>query len=60
MTNEDYILEILMEAESMGIRQEVLDLSLKIRQENNLIDTHTSIEESFQYLKLKIQEYNSI
>lgn len=60
MTNEDYILEILMEAESMGIRQEVLDLSLKIRQENNLIDTHTSIEKAFQYLKLKIQEYNSI
>jgi hypothetical protein len=60
MTNEDFILEILMEAESMGIRKEVLDLSLKIREENSLIDTHTSIERAFHYMKSKLQEYNKV
>lgn len=60
MTNEDFIYEILMEAESLGIRKEVLDLSKKIKEEHKLIDTNTSIEKAFYYMKSKLQEYNNV
>lgn len=60
MTNEDFIYEILMEAESLGIRKEVLDLSKKIKEEHKLIDVNISIEKSFHYLKSKLQEYNNV
>jgi hypothetical protein len=60
MTNEDFIFELLMEAESMGIRQEVLELSTKIKEENKLIDINTSIERAFQHMKTKLQEYNNV
>jgi hypothetical protein len=60
MTNEDFIYEILMEAESLGIRKEVLDLSKKIKEEHKLIDTNTSIEKAFYYMKVKLQEYNNV
>lgn len=60
MTNEDFIYEILMEAESLGIRKEVLDLSKKIKEEHKLIDTNTSIEKAFYYIKVKLQEYNNV
>jgi hypothetical protein len=60
MTNEDFIYEILMEAESLGIRKEVLDLSKKIKEEHQLIDYNTSIEKAFYYIKAKVQEYNNV
>lgn len=60
MTNEDFIYEILMEAESLGIRKEVLDLSKKIKEEHKLIDYNTSIEKAFYYMKSKLQEYNNV
>jgi len=47
MTNEEFTLEILMEAESLGIRKEVLELSHKIKQENEFMDINTSIEKAF-------------
>ena len=60
MTNEEFIFGILMEAESLGIRKEVLDLSTKIKEENKLMDMNTSIEKAFYYMKSKLQEYNNI
>lgn len=60
MTNEDFIFELLMEAESLGIRKEVLELSHKIKEDNKLIDINTSIERAFQYMKQQIQQYNNV
>jgi hypothetical protein len=60
MTNEEFIFGILMEAESLGIRKEVLDLSTKIKGENKLMDMNTSIEKAFYYMKSKLQEYNNV
>lgn len=60
MTNEDFIFGLLMEAESLGIRKEVLDLSTKIKEENKLMDMNTSIEKAFYYIKSKLQEYNNV
>lgn len=60
MTNEEFTLEILMEAESLGIRKEVLELSNKIKQENELMDINSSIERAFQHMKTKLQEYNNV
>jgi hypothetical protein len=60
MTNEEFIFNLLMEAESLGIRKEVLDLSTKIKEENRLMDINTSIEKSFHYMKSKLQEYNNV
>jgi hypothetical protein len=60
MTNEEFTLEILMEAESLGIRKEVLELSNKIKQENEFMDINSSIERAFQHMKAKLQEYNNV
>jgi hypothetical protein len=60
MTNEEFTLEILMEAESLGIRKEVLELSNKIKDENKLTDINVSIEKAFHYMKSKLQEYNNV
>jgi hypothetical protein len=60
MTNEEFIFNLLMEAESLGIRKEVLDLSTKIKGENKLMDMNTSIEKAFYYMKSKLQEYNNV
>ena len=60
MTNEEFTQELLMEAESLGIRKEVLELSNKIKQENKFMDINTSIERAFQNIKTKLQEYNNV
>jgi hypothetical protein len=60
MTNEEFTQELLIEAESLGIRKEVLELSNKIRQENEFMDINTSIEKAFHYMKSKLQEYNNV
>jgi hypothetical protein len=60
MTNEEFTLELLMEAESLGIRKEVLELSHKIKDENKLMDINTSIEKAFHYMKSKLQEHNNV
>lgn len=58
MTNEKLTFELLMEAESMGIRQEVLELSNKIRQENELMDINLAIEKAYKYLKTQQENRN--
>jgi len=60
MTTEEFIFGLLMEAESLGIRKEVLELSTKIKEENKLMDVNTSIERAFQHMKTKLQEYNNV
>ena len=60
MTNEEFTQELLMEAESLGIRKEVLELSNKIKQENEFMDINTSIERAFHHIKTKLQEYNNV
>jgi len=60
MTNEEFIQELLIEAESLGIRKEVLELSNKINQENEFMDINSSIEKAFQHIKIKLQEYNKV
>jgi hypothetical protein len=60
MTNEEFTQELLIEAESLGIRKEVLELSHKIKDENKLMDINTSIEKAFHYMKSKLQEYNNV
>jgi len=60
MTNEEFIQELLIEAESLGIRKEVLELSNKINQENEFMDINSSIERAFEHIKIKLQEYNKV
>jgi hypothetical protein len=60
MTNEEITQELLIEAESLGIRKEVLDLSHKIKEEHKLIDINVAIEKAFYYMKSKLQEYNNV
>jgi hypothetical protein len=60
MTNEEFTQELLIEAESLGIRKEVLELSHKIKDENKLMDINTSIEKAFHYMKSKLQQYNNV
>lgn len=60
MTNEDFIYELLLEAETLGIRTQVLELSCKIKEENKLIDINVSIEKAFHHMKSKLQEYNNV
>jgi hypothetical protein len=51
MTAEKYVLSILIESESLGIRTEVLELSRKIRESEPKMDINTSIEIAFNTLK---------
>jgi uncharacterized protein YeeX (DUF496 family) len=51
MTNEEIIDEILYEASELKIREEVLDLSKKLRDSNPRMSLLESIELSFKHLK---------
>jgi hypothetical protein len=51
MTTEKYVLELLIEADSLGIRTEVLELSRKLREVEPKMDINTSIENAFNTLK---------
>lgn len=50
MTNEEHIEEILMEASSMNLRNDVLNLSSELRETNPKLDRTTSIELAFSKL----------
>jgi len=51
MSNEEIIDEILHEASELKIREEVLNLSTKIRETNPKMTLLESIELSFKHLK---------
>jgi hypothetical protein len=51
MTAEKYIFELLIEAESLGIRAKVLSLSREIRENEPKMDINTSIEIAFNTIK---------
>lgn len=51
MTTEKYILELLIEADTLGIRTEVLELSRKLRESEPKMDINKSIEIAYNTLK---------
>jgi hypothetical protein len=51
MTSEKFILELLIESETLGIRTKVLELSKKIRESEPKMDINTSIEIAFNTIK---------
>lgn len=51
MTNEEIVEEILTEASELKIRQEVLELSKKLRDMNPKMPLLESIELAFKHLK---------
>ena len=51
MTTEDYIIEILMEAEALGIREEVIQYSRHLREINIRIDRLSAYEVAISKLK---------
>jgi hypothetical protein len=51
MTSEKFIFELLIESEELGIRNDVLSLSRKIRERETKMDINTSIEIAFNTIK---------
>jgi hypothetical protein len=51
MTNEEIVEEILIEAAQLKIREEVLELSKKLRETNPRMTLLQSLELSFNHLK---------
>jgi hypothetical protein len=51
MTSEKFIFELLIEAESLGVRTKVLSLSREIRDSEPKMDINTSIEIAFNIIK---------
>jgi hypothetical protein len=51
MTSEKFILELLFESESLGIRTKVFELSKKIRDREPKMDINTSIEIAFNTIR---------
>jgi hypothetical protein len=51
MTSEKFIFELLIEAESLGVRTKVLSLSREIRDSEPKMDINTSIEIAFNTIK---------
>jgi hypothetical protein len=50
MTNEKYTEELLIKSHSLGIKDEVFDLSKKLRVEDRTLDMHGSIHQAFEEL----------
>ena len=50
MTNEEHIEEILLEASSINLRKETLELSNQLRETNPHLDRVSSIELAFSKL----------
>ena len=50
MTNEQYTEELLIKSHSLGIKDEVFELSKKLRVEDRTLDMHGSIQQAFQEL----------
>jgi hypothetical protein len=51
ITSEKFIFELLIEAESLGVRTKVLSLSREIRDSEPKMDINTSIEIAFNTIK---------
>ena len=50
MTTEQFTEEILIKSHSLGIKDEVFDLSKKLRGEDRTLDMHGSIHQAFEEL----------
>jgi len=51
MTTEDYVIEILMEAEALGIREEVIQYARHLREINIRMDRLSAYEVAISKLK---------
>ncbi len=51
MTNEDYIIEILLKAEKLGIREQLLIETSKIQKVNSKLSLIDALEQIFKVLK---------
>jgi len=51
MTTEDYVIEILMEAEALGIREEVMQYARHLREINIRMDRLSAYEVAISKLK---------
>lgn len=50
MTNEQYTEEVLIKSHSLGIKDEVFELSKQLREDNPTLDFYGSIEKAFYKL----------
>lgn len=50
MTNEEFTEEILYKSHSLGIKDELWELSFKLRKEDRTLDLHGSIQMAFEQL----------
>lgn len=55
MTTEKYIVELLINADTLGIRTKVLELSKKLREVEPRMDINKSIEIAYNTLKKENQ-----
>ena len=50
MTNEEYIEELLIKSHSLGIKDQVFELSKQLKQEDRTLDMHGSIQQAYEQL----------
>lgn len=50
MTSEKFTEELLYESHSMGIRDDVMNLASKLREEDRTLDFHGAVEKAFHKL----------
>ena len=56
MTSSERIEEILIEADQLGLRKEVIDYSVELREINPKLDRVSSIEVAYNLIKDAINE----
>jgi len=50
MTNEQYTEELLIKSHSLGIREQVFELSKKFQEKDRTLDMHGSIQKAYEQL----------
>jgi hypothetical protein len=50
MTNEQYTEELLIKSHSLGIKDQVFELSRQLQEQDRTLDMHGSIQQAFQEL----------
>ena len=50
MTNEQYTEELLIKSHSLGIKDQVFELSKQLQQQDRTLDMHGSIQQAFEQL----------
>ena len=50
MTNEEYIEELLIKSHSLGIKDQVFELSRQLQEHDRTLDMHGSIQQAYEQL----------